>query len=173
MVIESTYNLCLKDVSEEIIDQMALNLEGDPVAKTRFCQSFGLDPKKMFSGVLRNISKLFPDTPVRLLKDVFVALKLYDFVELLEKAKPRMLRPAHPIKEIEKLTNARNFPSTVYSKTSVLIIEHITTFADDTSERIDSFFKAVNSQSKVTAITSKPLMEISDVLRKLERTRQH
>lgn len=93
-------------------------LEIDPVAKKRFCQSFGLDPKKIFSEALRNISKLFPDTPVRLLKDFFVALKLYDFGELLEKAKPRILRPAHPMKEIEKLTNARNFPSAFYTKTS-------------------------------------------------------
>ena len=45
-----------------------------------------------------------------------------------------------------------------------------TTVADDTAKRIDSFFKAVNSQNKVTAITTKPLMEISDALRKLERT---
>ena len=36
-----------------------------------------------------------------------------------------------------------------------------------------SFFKAVNSQSKLTAITSKPLMVISDVLRKLDRTRRN
>lgn len=51
-------------------------LEIDPVAKKRFCQSFGLDPKKIFSEALRNISKLFPDTPVRLLKDFFVARKV-------------------------------------------------------------------------------------------------
>ena len=160
----------MKDVSEEIIQEVAFNLNNDPVAKKRFCQSFGLDHKKMVFEALRNISKLFPDTPVKLMKDVFVALKLYDLVELLEKAKPRILRPAHPMKEIEKLTNARNLPSTFYSRSAVFIIDN--TVADDTAERIGSFFKAVNSQSKVTAITSKPLMEISDVLRKLEKTRR-
>lgn len=54
-----------------------------------------------------------------------------------------------------------------------MTIEHITAVADDTSERIESFFKAVTSQSKLTAITSKPLMEISDVLRMLERIRRN
>ena len=172
LVAESTYNLCLKDLSKAMIEEMAFKLESDPVAMKRFCQSFGLDPQKTFYGVLKNIRELFPDTPVRLLKDVFVAIKLYDLVELLEKAKPRTLRPAHPMKEIEKLANAGNFPSTFYIKPAVLIIDNTTTLGDDTAKRIESFFKSVNSQSKVTAITAKPLIEIRHVLEELEKTRR-
>ena len=57
------------------------------------------------------------------LKEVFEALKLFDFAEFLEKAtKPRTLRPALPLKEIEKLSNVNNRPTKVYSKAKVLIV---------------------------------------------------
>ena len=59
-----------------------------------------------------------------MLKEVFEALQLFDFAEFLEKAtKPRTLRPALPLKEIEKLSNVSNCPTKVYSKAEVLIIE--------------------------------------------------
>ena len=71
-----------------------------------------------------NIGKIFPDTPVKLLKEVFEALKLFDFAEFLEKAtKPRTLRPALPLKEIENLSNVNNRPTKVYSKAKVLIVD--------------------------------------------------
>ena len=62
------------------------------------------------------LEKNIPDTPIR-------GTKLYDFVKFLEKAtKLRTLRPAFPLREIEKLTNG-NRPIKVYSKVEVLIID--------------------------------------------------
>ena len=90
----------------------------------RFYRSFGLDPDLLHDELdRRSIGTIFPDTPVKLLKEVFEALKLYDFAEFLEKAtKPRTLRPALPLKEIEKLSNVNNRPTKVYSKAKVLIV---------------------------------------------------
>ena len=44
-----------------------------------------------------DIEILFLETPLKLLKDVFDALQLFDFVDLLEKEKPRTLRPSLPL----------------------------------------------------------------------------
>ena len=171
LYLDSTYKLCLKDLSEAMIMEVRERFEADLAAKKWFHQSFGLDSSKRSPNVLRNIGELFPDTPVKMLKEVCEALKLYDLAELLERAKPRTLRPAIPLKEIEKLPNARNRPTTFYSKTAVLIIDHSTDAANDNAERIGSFFKVVNSRSEVTAVTlSRPLMEISEVLRGLRVT---
>ena len=99
-----------------------------------------------------------------MLKEVFEALQLFDFAELLEKAtKPRTLRPALPLKEIEKLSNVSNRPTKVYSKAEVLIIELCggpQTAADNDrndAERVGSFFKALNSQNEITTLTSNHL----------------
>ena len=35
---------------------------------------------------------MFPGTPVKLLKEVFEALQLYDLIDLLEEVKPRATR---------------------------------------------------------------------------------
>lgn len=98
-------------------------LKSDPVALERFYRSFGLDPVKLRTKELWDIKEFFPDTPVKTLKDVFEALQLYDLVELLDKiTKPRALRPALPLKEIEKLPSANNRPTKIYTKAEVLII---------------------------------------------------
>ena len=113
---------------------------------------------------LTNIRNIFPDTPVKMLKEVLEALQLFDFAELLEKAtKPRTLRPALPLKEIEKLSNVSNRPTKVYSKAEVLIIEFCegpSTAANNDrndAERVGSFFKALNSQNEITTLTSNHL----------------
>ena len=153
---------------------MAQRLESDPVAKKHFYQSFGLRPKKTFPGVLDNISELFPDTAVSLLKDVFEALELYDLVDLLEKAKPGTcaLRPVYPPKEIGKKLKANNRPTAFYSKVKALIIDNRANDADDTAENILSFFKHHYLQSELTTITAKPVMEIINVLKELKETKQ-
>ena len=103
--------MCLKDLSEDMTAELTSKLRSDPVTLERFYQSFGLDPKKLSARGLRNIGEFFPDTPIKMLKEVFEALKLYDLVELLEKVtKPRTLRPALSLKEIEKLVT---FPHTL------------------------------------------------------------
>jgi len=167
---DSTHNLCLKDLSKEVIEEMACRLNSFSVKK-QFYQAFGLKPKRIFSDVLKNISELFPDTPVRLLRDVCESLELYDLVELLEKAKPRTLRPALSLKEIGKLRSDSDRPTKFHSKAAILIIDNSTTTADDTAEKIESFFKRLNPRNEVTTITARPLVAISNVLRKLEETK--
>lgn len=164
----SVYNLCLKDLSKVVTAEIACRLEIDAVAKELFLQSIGLDLKKMFPEVLENISELFPDTPVRMLKDVFEGLQLYDLVELLEKAaKPRALRPAFSMKEISKLLNTSNRPTVFYDKMAVLVIDGNAQTADDSAEKIGSFFKVLNSQNEITTVMARPLMDKREVLRQL------
>ena len=139
--------------------------------KEQFYQAFGLNPKKIFSDVLEKISELFPDTSVRLLRDVFESLQLYDLVELLEKAKPRTLRPALSLKEIGKLRSDSKRPTKFHSKAAILIIDNSTTASDDTAEKIESFFKHLNPRNEVTTITARPLVAIRNALRELEETK--
>ena len=172
--LDATYKPCLKDISDEMVAEVMGRLRGDPVTEERFYYSFGLDPKKMPDPELfmPNIMHLFPDTPLNLLKEIFEALNLYDLVELLEKVKPRTLRPALPLKEIGKLPNAVSRPTTCYSKLEVLIIDSGKTSADDDAEKIESFFKALNSQSQVMTITAAPLAEKLKVLNELKRIKE-
>lgn len=121
-------------------------------------QSFGLDREKMHYRGLEKIRELFPDTPVTLLRDVFEKLQLHDLVDLLEKVKPRTLRPAFPMKEMDKLVNARKQrPPKFYRKAEVLIIEYSGRAPLDAPsvERIGSFFQSINSQNQVTKVTVK------------------
>ena len=102
-LLESSYKPYLKDISRRLTTELMCRLENDPLAKKWFYESFGLPATYNISGVLEDISEFFPDTPIKLLKDVFQALELHDLVEILEKAtKPRTLRPTLPLKEIKK-----------------------------------------------------------------------
>lgn len=135
--------------------ELECRLQVDPVALQRFHQSFGLDPEKVHPRRMGRISKFFPDTPVKLLRDAFDELQLYDLVDLLERA-PRTLRPAIPLKEMSKLPNAGHRLTKIYNQTEVLIIEcSESADADDNSAKIGSFFKSLNSQSQVTTLTAK------------------
>ena len=73
----------------------------------------------------------FLTPPIKLLRDVFDELQLYDLVELLEKVKPRTLRPVFHLKEIRKALNAANRPTKFYSKAEVLIIKFAESVAAD------------------------------------------
>ena len=109
--------------------------------------------------MLLHIAELFPDTPVKLLKDIFWELQLYDLAEMLEKVKSRALRPSLPLKEMRKLLNASERPSKFYNKAEVLIIEYSDGNAVEDAypdvERIGCFFQALNSQSQITRLTVK------------------
>ena len=158
-----------------MVAEVTGRLRGDPITEERFYHSFGLDLKKMRDPevlFMTGILDLFPDTPVNLLKEVFEALNLYDLVELLEKVKPRTLRPALPLKEIGKLPNAVNRSTTYYSKAEVLIIDNGATAGDNDAERIESFFKALNSQSQVMTISAAALVEKLKVLNELKRVKE-
>ena len=168
----------MKDLSKEVTEELTFRLNRNKDIQNQFYRSFGLHPDLPYDE-LTNIRNIFPDTPVKMLKEVFEALQLFDFAELLEKAtKPRTLRPALPLKEIEKLSNVSNRPTKVYSKAEVLIIELCEgpqTAADNDrndAERFGSFFKALNSQNEITTLTSnhskKSLVEL-DYLVKVKK----
>ena len=164
----------MKDLSKEFTEELTSKLNRNKDILNRFYRSFGIDPD-LLQGKLgrRNIGKIFPDTPVKLLKEVFEALKLYDFAEFLEKAtKPRTLRPALPLKEIEKLSDASNRPTKVYSKAKVLIVdvcEACETSADNDVETAGSFFKAQNSRNEVTTLKTDSFKELLADLNDLTR----
>ena len=148
----------MKDLSEETIAELTNRLRSDEVSCNQFYYSFGLEdnhPRKVF-GEIRNISKLFPDTPIKLVIDVCRALKLYDLVELLEKAaKPRTLRAALPLKEIAKLPSDSNRLTTFYSKVNIM-------FVDDGAEifnTIGNLFKKICPGSKISR--SQPQFDLS------------
>ena len=155
----------MKDLSKELTEELTSQLNRNKDVLNRFYRSFGLDPDLLHDELdRRNIGTIFPDTPVKLLKEVFEALKLYDFAEFLEKAtKPRTLRPALPLKEIEKLSSVSNRPTKVYSKAKVLIVdvcEACETSADNDVETAGSFFKAQNSRNEVTTLKTDSFKEL-------------
>ena len=102
---------------------------------------------------------MFPDTPVKLLKEVFEALQLYDLIDLLEEGKPRgtrSLRPALRLQEIEKLRNPDDRPISYHSSVAVLIID----FEEDfDTEGIEKFFKGLNTKSEVTVMRCRNVIE--------------
>ena len=158
----------------EFTEELTSKLNRNKDVLNRFYRSFGLDPDLLRDELdRRNIGKIFPDTPVKLLKEVFEALKLYDFAEFLEKAtKPRTLRPALPLKEIEKLSDASNRPTKVYSKAKVLIVdvcEACQSSADNDVETAESFFKAQNSQNEVTTLKADSFKDLLADLNELTR----
>ena len=162
---DPTSKLCLKDLSKELTEELTSKLNRNKDVLNRFYRSFGLDPDLLHDELdQRNVGKIFPDTPVKLLKEVFEALKLYDFAEFLEKAtKPRTLRPALPLKEIEKLSSVSNRPTKVYSKAKVLIVdvcEACETSADNDVEKAGSFFKAQNSRNEETTLKTYSFKEL-------------
>ena len=102
---------------------------------------------------------MFSDTPVKLLKEVFEALQLYDLIDLLEEGKPRAtrsLRPALRLQEIEKLRNPDDRPISYHSSVAVLIINFAETC--DT-EGIEKFFKGLNTKSEVTVMRCRNVIE--------------
>ena len=151
--------------------ELASRLQNDSVALERFYRSFGLDSGKLRTRGLSDIKELFPDTPVKMLKDVCEALQLYDLAELLDKVtKPRALRPALPLKEIEKLPRANNRPIKIFTQAEVLIINFSREDgADCGAENFGSFFKVLNPQNQVTTLTAKSSRNLTEQLDKLRR----
>ena len=151
--------------------ELTSRLLSDPTALDRFYRSFGLDSTKFYSRRGQwSITEFFPDTPIKMLKEIFEALKLYDLVELLERVtKPRTLHPALSLKEIETLQDASNRPTKFYSKAEVLIIQNDENVVGNNAEKIGTFFKALNSQTQVTSLSMEPRKELLDELSRLRR----
>ena len=161
----------MKDITEEVTKELTSKLKSDQDILDRFYRSFGLDLMKLRTQELVDIKDIFPDTPVKMLKDVFDALQLYDLAELLEKAtKPRTLRPALSLKDIEKLPTAENRPTKIFTKAEVLIIDCSDRYdAGDNPQNFGSFFKALNPKSQVIEVTAKAAMKMRQDLEKLRK----
>ena len=146
--------------------ELTSRLLSDPTALDRFYRSFGLDSTKFYSRRGQwSITEFFPDTPIKMLKEVFGALHLYDLVELLERVtKPRTLHPALSLKEIENLQDANNRPTKFYSKAKVLIVNNDEGIVGNNAEKIGAFFKALNSQTQVTTLSIDPQTELLEEL---------
>ena len=154
--------------------ELTSRLLSDPTALDRFYRSFGLDSTKFYSRRGQwSITEFFPDTPIKMLKDVFEALKLYDLVELLERVtKPRTLHPALSLKEIETLEDASNRPAKFYNKAEVLIIQNDEDIVGNNVEKIGTFFKTLNSQTQVTTLRMEPREDLLLDLFRLSRETQ-
>ena len=144
------HKLCCKDLGGEVIKKLEGRLKNDETALKQIFQSFGIDRLRAstFSGIL----SMFPDTPVKLLKEVFEALQLYDLIDVLEEGKPRAtrsLRPALRLQEIEKLRNPDDLPISYHSSVAVLIINYE---KNSDTEGIEKFFKGLNNKSEVTVM---------------------
>ena len=162
----------MKDVSDQVTTEFTSRLKNDPVALERFYRSFGLDPSKLRTRGLSDIKELFPDTPVKMLKEVCEALQLFDLVELLDKeTKPKTLRPALPLREIEKLPSANNRPTKIYTKAEVLIIRCSGKEGEDYgSETFGHFFKLLNTKNHVTELKANSSWNLYKQLDDLKRS---
>ena len=146
--------LCWKDLSREVIRKLDGRLKNDQTAFKQIWKSFGLDRFWSFSqkGKVSEILGMFPDTPVKLFKEVCEALQLHDLIDLLEEGKSQAtssLRPALLLQEMEKLRNPDDRPISYHSSVAVLIIDFEETC--DT-EGIEKFFKGLNTKSEVAVM---------------------
>ena len=155
------HKLCWKDLSSKVIRKLEGRLKNDQTAYKQICQSFGIERSPFFpwARIFSELLSMLPDTPVKLLKEVFEALQLYDLIDVLEEGKPRAtrsLRPALRLQEIEKLRNPDDRPISYHSSVAVLIIDFAETC--DT-EGIKKFFKGLNTKSEVTVMRCRNVIE--------------
>ena len=150
---------------------MDWKLSVDEVGLNRVFRFFGLKvdfgPSSSVS-CMRRIAHSFPNTPVDLMRQCFEALQMYDLVDLLEKAvKTSSLRPVLSSGEVETLRTG-NLPTKSHNNVVVLVVNDS---ADkDLNQKIEGFFKELNSQNDVTVIGSsrseEKLKELRDLRRK-------
>ena len=160
---------------------MDWKLSADTIGLERVFRFFGLKvdfrPSDHVS-CMSQIAHSFPNTPVDLMRQCFEALQMYDLVDLLEKAvKTSSLRPVLSLGEVETLRTG-NLPTKSHNNVVVLVVNES---ADkDLNQKIEGFFKELNSQNDVTVIGSsfseEKLKELRDLKRKqtdLKRKRMH
>ena len=149
---------------------MDRKLSADRVGLDRVFRFFGLKvdfrPSRHVS-CMRQIAHSFPNTPVDLMRQCFEALQMYDLVDLLEKAvKTSSLRPVLSLGEVETLRTG-NLPTKSHNNVVVLVVNDS---ADkDLNQKIEGFFKELNSQNDVTVIGSSRSEEKLKELRDLKR----
>jgi len=172
--------LCLKDLSDDITVELSLRLQADGAALRKFYQFFGFKTRGRYLSrfPLEEFKKMFPDTTVSVLKECFEVLRLYDLVEILEKVKPRSLRPAVSPEQIEKLRRADDRPTKYHSDVAVLVVNHTVGHEEDlvvreNAEKIETFLKDLNSRNEVTIISLASPQETREFLMELkERNRR-
>ena len=145
----------MKYLSDDITRKLSEMLHANEAALEKFCQFFGLKTRGRYP--LEEIKPMFPDTTVGVLKECFEALWLYDLVEIMEKVKPRSLRPAVSPEQIEKLRRADDRPTKYHSDVAVLVVDHSFKGASvkrEDAEKIETFFKDLNSRNEVAIIPS-------------------
>ena len=160
----------MKDLSSDMTKDLDRRLEADKAAMEKLYQFFGL--KRHLTFGLTDLKDLFPDTTVSVLKKCFEALRMYDFAEIMEKVRPRSLRPALSPEQIEKLRRAGDRPTKYHSDVAVLVAD-FTAVGEDILERedarkIETFFKDLNSRNEVAIISSSQetrqvLLEIKEI----------
>ena len=160
------HKLCWRDLSREVIGKLDVRLKNDQTAFEQVRQSFGFDRALSLhflrTSTFNEILSMFPDTPVKLLKEVFEALQLYDLIDLLEEGKPRAtrtLRLALRLQDIENLRNPDDRPISYHSSVAVLIIDFEETF---NTEGIEKFFKGLNAKSEVTVMRCRNVIEAAE-----------
>ncbi|KAJ7328528.1 hypothetical protein OS493_024443 [Desmophyllum pertusum] len=171
--ISEPNKLRLKDLSEDVIQVLNNLLNADEVTMERFKRFFGRKSRDLAfwdSIDLRIITELFPDTTVGVWKECFETLQLYDLDELLEKVRPRSLRPAlspkqieQLPKQIEQLRGSSNRPTKYHRNVAVLVVKHLVGKCDVESvnvEKIEAFFKNLNPRNEVTIIASSPGLQV-------------
>ena len=149
---------------------MDRKLSADRVGLDRVFRFFGLKVDfRPFRHVscMRQIAHSFPNTPVDLMRQCFEALQMYDLVDLLEKAvKTSSLRPVLSSGEVETLRTG-NLPTKSHNNVVVLVVNES---ADkDLNQKIEGFFKELNSQNDVTVIGSSRSEEKLKEMRDLKR----
>ena len=153
---------------------MDRKLSADRVGLDRVFRFFGLKvdfrPSRHVS-CIRQIARSFPNTPVDLMRQCFEALQMYDLVDLLEKAvKTISLRPVLSSGEVETLRTG-NLPTKSHNNVVVLVVNDS---ADkDLNQKIEGFFKELNSQNDVTVIGSSRSEEKLKELRDLKRNQMN
>ena len=153
---------------------MDRKLSVDKVGLERVFRFFGLKvdfrPSSHVSS-MRQIAHSFPNTPVDLMRQCFEALQMYDLVDLLEKAvKTISLRPVLSSGEVETLRTG-NLPTKSHNNVVVLVVNDS---ADkDLNQKIEGFFKELNSQNDVTVIRSSRSEEKLKELRDLKQNQMH
>ena len=162
----------MKDLSDDVTRKWTVMLLADQAALEKFHHYFGLKMGGWY--LLEEIKQMFPDTAVSVLKECFEALRLYDLVELTEKVKPRSLRPAVSPEQIGKLRRADDRPTKYHTDLAVLIFNHTVGQEDiverEDAEKIETFFKDLNSRNEVANIALGSTQETREVLREINTT---
>ena len=163
----------MKDLSDDVTTKLSEMLQADKAALEKFYQFFGLQMGGRYD--LKKINQMFPDTAVGVVKECFDLLRLYDLVEILEKVRPRSLRPAVSPKQIEKLQRADDRPTKYHSDVAVLIVD-LTVEEDiverEHAEKIETFFKDLNSRNEVALISLGTSQETRELLGEIKKRNQ-